>query len=324
MRIMVTGGCGYVGSALIPALLDKGHEVIVLDLQWFGNTLENHDNLSLAKEDIRNQKAVRHYMQGCDAVIHLACISNDVSLELNPALGKSINFDCFPALVREAKHAGVSRFLYASSSSVYGIKSEAKVTEDLTLEPMTDYARYKGECEPILMAEASDTFCVTAIRPGAVCGYAPRLRLDLVVNLLTAQAFYNKEITVLGGSQLRSHLNIKDMARAYIELLDAPPDKINGEVFNISNENMSVIDLAKLIARKFSENISIKTKPTDDLRSYHICSDKIYNAIGFKPAFTAEDAIAKLISNGGLCLPMDGLNDSQYHNVKRMLELDIA
>lgn len=312
-KILVTGGCGFVGSALVPELLRLDHEVVVMDLQWFGNTLpDDHDNLLVVKEDIRNENAVRHYIRGCDAVIHLACISNDVSLELNPELGKSINFDCFEPLVITAREAGVSRFIYASSSSVYGIKTDDRVTEDLSLEPMTDYARFKAECEPILF-EYAGNMCATAIRPGAVCGYAPRLRLDLVVNMLTAQAYFNNKITVLGGEQLRSHIHIDDMVRCYIELLDAPREKIDGQIFNVSGENISVLDLANIIGGE------IEILPTEDKRSYHIDSAKIYEAIGFRAEKNVLDAINDLRDNfPAITTPFS----AKYINIKRMKELE--
>lgn len=325
MRVFITGGCGYVGSRLIPDMLigDK-HEVVVMDLQWFGNSLPEHDNLQVVKEDICNEKAVRHYIQGCDAVIHLACISNDVSLELNPTLGKSINFDCFPHIVNAAKEAGVQRFIYASSSSVYGIKTEDKVTEDLPLEPMTDYARFKAECEPILFDRAGE-MCATIIRPGAVCGYAPRLRLDLVVNMLTAQAYFNNKITVLGGEQLRAHLHLYDMISVYQKLLEVPEEKINRQIFNVSGINMSVLDLAKLIvliAKKENIECDIEINPTEDRRSYHICSDKIADAIGFKTIWKIEQAISLLFTKFKLGkIPEDPFG-SRYVNIKRMKELE--
>lgn len=318
-RLFVSGGCGFIGSALVPELLRLKHEVVVMDLQWFGNSLLDDDDLLVVKEDIRDIDAINHYVQGCDAFIHLACISNDVSLELNPALGKSINLDCFPHIVKSARDAGVQRFIYASSSSVYGVKTEEKVTEDLSLEPMTDYARFKAECEPLLLDENSNVFCTTVVRPGAVCGYAPRLRLDLVVNMLTAQAYFNKKITVFGGEQLRSHIHIDDMVRAYIELLDAPFEKINGQIFNVSGENMSVIKLATLLQRESGK--PIETRPTDDLRSYHVCSDKIFEAIGFRTEKNVEDAIDDLIK----AFPnIDDPFSSQYVNIKRMKELGVA
>lgn len=325
MKLFITGGCGYVGSYLIPWLLDKNYEIVVMDLQWFGNTLPEHDNLQIVKEDIRNEAAVRHYMQGCDTVIHLACISNDVSLELNPALGKSINLDCFPMLVQAAKDAGISRFIYASSSSVYGVKAEDKVTEDLSLEPMTDYALFKADCEPILLKEASDTFCVTVVRPGAVCGYAPRLRLDLVVNMLAAQAYFNRKITVFGGEQLRSHIHVNDIAKAYVHLLEADSSNINGQIFNVSHENVSVNDVALAVQQIAKEHldmdVEIEVQPTDDKRSYHIDSSKIKTAIGFEATASYKHAIRHLFEKfGGISDPFS----SQYINIKRMQELEVV
>src|SRR6266705_638355 len=202
-RVLVTGGAGDVGSRLVPKLLDAGYEVTVLDLYIFGDDifeqLRGNAKLREFKGDLRNPAQVAHALDGCDAVIHLACISNDPSFDLDPALGRSINFDCFRPLVRASKAAGVRRFIYASSSSVYGIKNDTEVTEDLALEPLTDYSKYKAMCEEVLEAEREPGFVAVTLRPATVCGYAPRLRLDLTVNILTNHAINNGRIKVFGG-----------------------------------------------------------------------------------------------------------------------------
>ena len=201
--VFVTGGAGYVGSALVPALLAEGYKVKVLDLYLYGDHVlgaaRRHPCLTEVKGDLRDTDLLRREIPGTDAVIHLACISNDPSYELNPDLGKSINYDAFLPLVDISRACGVKRFIYASSSSVYGIKEEPEVTEDLPLEPLTDYSKYKALCEEYLKAGATDEFTVTTIRPSTVCGYAPRLRLDLTVNILTNHAINNGSITVFGG-----------------------------------------------------------------------------------------------------------------------------
>src|ERR1035437_2181409 len=211
-KIFITGGAGYVGSVLVPKLLSKGYEVTVLDLMIYGeDVLPVHQNLNSIKGDIRDQKLLKEIIPGHDAVIHLACISNDPSFELNPHLGKSINLDAFEPLVDISKQSGVKRFIYASSSSVYGIKEESNVHEGMKLEPLTDYSIFKAACEQILEKYRSNDFTTLTIRPATVCGYSPRLRLDLTVNILTNLAVNKGEITVFGGEQKRPNIHIEDM-----------------------------------------------------------------------------------------------------------------
>ena len=249
-RIFVTGGAGYVGAVVVPLLLGKGYEVSVFDLMIYGeDVLEEHPNLTKIKGDIRDKEALKENIRGHDAVIHLACISNDPSFELNPELGKSINLDAFRPLVELSKESGVKRFIYASSSSVYGVKAEKDVHEDMLLEPLTDYSKFKAECEKILLEYQDLNFTTVTIRPATVCGYSPRQRLDVVVNILTNLAFHRREITVFGGNQLRPNIHIKDMADAYLLLLRAPKESIQGKVFNAGYENQTVLELAK-IAKK--------------------------------------------------------------------------
>jgi len=243
-KIFITGGAGYVGSELTKHLLNIGYQVTVYDLFIYGNTLENNNNLNLVKGDIRDQDLLKQHLKGHDALIHLACISNDPSFELNPKLGKEINLDAFEPLVDLSKNAGIKKFFYASSSSVYGIKSEKNVNETMSLEPLTDYSKFKAECEKILLDYKSDDFITTIIRPATVCGYSSRQRLDLVVNILTNLAYHKKEISVFGGDQLRPNIHIKDMVRSYSFLLDQDEKKINGEIFNIGYENKSINQLA--------------------------------------------------------------------------------
>ena len=219
MRIFITGGAGYVGSSLVPKLLELGHEVTVFDLMIYGEEiLTNHKKLKKIKGDLRNIELLENKIRGHDIVIHLACISNDPSFELNPKLGKSINYDAFEPLVKISRDNNISRFIYASSSSVYGVKKEKNVTEDMILEPLTDYSKFKGGCEKILNKYKSDNFITTTIRPSTVCGYAPRQRLDLVVNILTNHAFHNRKIKVFGGKQLRPNIHIDDMVGSYIAI----------------------------------------------------------------------------------------------------------
>ncbi len=211
-KIVVTGGAGYVGSQLVPKLLKLGYYVDVIDLFIYGeNVLEDHKNLQKFKVDIREIETINSIIRNCDVLIHLACISNDPSFELNPNLGKSINLTAFEPLVKSAKINKISKFIYASSSSVYGIKNEKDVSEDMSLEPITEYSIYKAECEKILNKYVSDDFVVTTLRPATVCGYAKRQRLDVVLNIFTNHAFHKREISVFGGGQLRPNINIMDM-----------------------------------------------------------------------------------------------------------------
>ena len=275
MNIFITGGAGYVGSKLVPKLLNLGNKVTVFDLMIYGDdVLENHKNLIKIKGDIRDTKLLEKILPNHDVVIHLACISNDPSYELNPTLGKSINFEAFEPLVKISRKKNVNRFIYASSSSVYGIKKEKDVTEDMSLEPLTDYSKFKGECEKILNLYKSDDFITTTIRPSTVCGYAKRQRLDLVVNILTNHAFHKRNITVFGGNQLRPNIHIDDMVNSYISVLEADPKKINGEIFNVGYKNQSVNELAEDVKKVIGNDVKIFNSKSDDNRSYHVSSKK--------------------------------------------------
>ena len=320
-HVMVTGGAGYVGSNLVPKLLRNGYKVTVLDLYLYGDVFADYKsdpNLREVKGDIRDIKTVKDALSGCDAVIHLACISNDPSFDLNPDLGKSINYDCFRPMVKAAKAAGVKRFIYASSSSVYGVKSEPNVTEDLPLEPLTDYSKYKAMCEDVLAEERAPGMVCVTIRPATVCGYAPRLRLDLSVNILTNFAINKGFITVFGGNQLRPNIHIEDMTDAYLLLLSAPDEKVDGKIFNAGYENHSIMDIAGMVKKVVGSNVAIKVEPTNDNRSYHVSSEKIKRELGFTPKHTIEDAVVSLkeaFEAGKVPNPFD---DDRYFNIKRM------
>lgn len=240
-KIFITGGAGYVGAVLTPYLLSKGYKVTVLDLMIYGsNNIKKNLNLKLIKGDIRDTNLLKKIIPGNDVVVHLACISNDPSFELNPELGKSINLDAFTPLVEISKKSKVKRFIYASSSSVYGVKNHKNVQEAVKLEPLTDYSKYKAECEKILKKYKSKNFTPIILRPATVCGYSPRQRLDLVVNILTNLAYHKKEITVLGGGQLRPNIHIFDMVRAYDFFIQIPNYKVANKIFNVGFENQSV------------------------------------------------------------------------------------
>jgi nucleoside-diphosphate-sugar epimerase len=261
---------------------------------------------------------------GHDAIIHLACISNDPSFELNPALGKSINLDAFEPMVRIAKESGVRRFIYASSSSVYGIKEVPNVTEEMTCEPLTDYSKFKAICEKILAKYQSDDFTTVTIRPATVCGYSPRLRLDLTVNILTNLAVNKGEITVFGGEQKRPNIHINDICDYYIKILEIPSEKIAGKIFNAGYENYPVAEIARMVKKVIGEQVKITTTTTNDNRSYHISSEKIKKELGLKPNYTIEDAVVDLKKAFKKGLIPESLTQIRYYNVKLMQAINLT
>lgn len=323
-RVYITGGAGYVGARLVPRLLDEGYQVTVLDLMIYGeDVLLPHPNLTAIKGDIRDHRLLENTICDHDAVIHLACISNDPSFELNPELGKSINLDAFRPLVEISCRSGVKRFIYASSSSVYGIKEEPDVHENIALEPLTDYSRFKAECEKILAEYQSPKFTTVTIRPATVCGYSPRQRLDVVVNILSNLAFHKREISVFGGNQLRPNIHIEDMVECYLLLLKVSSDKIAGEVFNAGYENQSVLELAQTVQSVMGEDVKLVTTPTNDNRSYHISSKKIAQCLGFTPTHTIREAIEDMKQAFDAGLLPNSLTDEKYFNIKRMQNLKL-
>ncbi|MBS4047981.1 MAG: NAD-dependent epimerase/dehydratase family protein [Alphaproteobacteria bacterium] len=326
-NVLVTGGAGYVGSVLVPKLLAAGHRVTVLDLYLYGDDIfaqyRSNPNLIEVKGDMRDPTVVAQSLKGCNAVIHLACISNDPSFELNPNLGKSINFDAFRPLVKASKAAGVTRFIYASSSSVYGVKKESNVTEDLSLEPLTDYSKFKAMCEQVLEEEREPGFVTLTLRPATVCGYGPRQRLDVIVNILTNHAINAGRIKVFGGSQLRPNLHIEDMTDLYLLTLQLPDEQIDGGIYNAGYENHSLMDIADIV-RSVIGKVDVDVLPTDDLRSYQVSSTKIQRELGFTPKYTIENAVQGLkaaIETGKLTDPM---NNPMYFNIKRMQQVNLA
>ncbi|HTI85260.1 MAG TPA: SDR family oxidoreductase [Alphaproteobacteria bacterium] len=326
-KVLVTGGAGYVGHVLTPRLLDEGYEVTVYDKLFFGCRLPNNRNLRVIEGDIRDTPKLAEALKGQDAVLHLACISNDASFELDENLSKTINYDCFEPMVIAAKAAGVQRFVYCSSSSVYGVSDSPQVTEEHPLVPLTLYNKFKGLCEPLLWKHKADDFTTVAIRPATVCGYSPRTRLDLSVNILTNHAVNKNAITVFGGAQMRPNLHIEDMVDAYVLMLKAPHEKIHGEVFNIGFENHSIAGIAKMVQKVVLEEmpekgkVDIITTPSNDNRSYHVNSDKIHRVLGYTTRHTIEDAVRDLVRAFRNHLLDNSFDDDWYYNVRTMKKL---
>jgi nucleoside-diphosphate-sugar epimerase len=326
--VLVTGGAGYVGSVLVPKLLAAGHSVKVLDLYLYGDhvldAVRDNPRLRQIKGDMRDREVLRNALTACDAVVHLACISNDPSFELNRELGKAINYDAFTPLVEIARDSGVRRFIYASTSSVYGIKEEDNVTEDLPLEPLTDYSKYKALCEDILQKYQSPTFTTVTIRSATVCGYSPRLRLDLTVNILTNHAVNRGTITVFGGDQKRPNIHIEDITDLYTDLLARPANQVAGKIWNAGYENHKVSEIAEMVRKIVGpERVKITTSPTDDHRSYHISSEKIRKELGFVAKRSLEGAIRDLTAAFRAGKIPNSFDDIRYYNIKTMQALNL-
>jgi len=313
MRILVTGGCGYKGSVLVPLLLEDGHEVISVDTQWFGNHLPEHPNLKNLKIDIRDTGAIP--LEGVEAVIHLANIANDPAVELNPTLSWEVNVLAGQQLADRAVRAGVKQFIFASSGSVYGVKEEPNVTEDLTLVPISVYNKTKMVAERVFLSYA-DQMQVHCIRPATVCGVSPRMRLDVSVNMLSYQALKNGKITVFGGDQTRPNIHIQDIANVYRHFIANP--EIESGCYNAGFENISIMDIAELVKKKVGAEIVVSE--SNDPRSYRQDSSKLL-ATGFQPSHTVADAIEEIAEAFSKQSLPDG--DSCY-TVKWMRHLDLA
>jgi nucleoside-diphosphate-sugar epimerase len=306
MNILVTGGCGYKGSVLVPKLLARGYCVRVLDTMWFGNFLEDHPNLSVINGDVRDIEKIS--LEDIDAVIHLSSVANDPCGDLDPKLTWEISALATMQLADKAARSGVKQFIYASSGSVYGVKEEEQVTEDLELNPISEYNKTKMVSERVLLSY-TDKMVVQIIRPATVCGYSPRMRLDVSVNLLTMQALSKGKITVFGGSQVRPNIHIDDITDVYLHLIDHPD--ITG-VFNAGFENISILDIANLVT-KYAP-VEIVVTASNDPRSYRVNSDKLL-ATGFKPKKTVEHAVREIIEkyrSGEL------KDEDQFYNLKWM------
>lgn len=331
-HVLITGGAGYIGSLMCPQMLEAGYQVTAFDTCWFGQEFLPHDHpdFLLVKGDIRDVETLKKALQDVDIVVNLACVSNDASFELDEGLSTSINMDAFEPMVIAAKEAGVKRFVYASSSSVYGISDQPDVTEDHPLMPLTLYNKYKGLCEPLLKKHTDADFVGVIFRPATVCGYASRLRLDLSVNILTNHAISNRCITVFGGAQLRPNLHIQDYVDVVFLLMTAPTEKVADDIFNVGFQNMSIADIAlvvkKVVEQEFPEKtpIEIVTSPTDDLRSYHINSDKIAGTLGFRPKRSIEDAVRDLCAAFKAEKIPNSMTDDGYFNVKALKKMEVV
>jgi nucleoside-diphosphate-sugar epimerase len=329
--VFITGGAGNVGSLLVPRLLDEGYKVTVYDTCFYGNDfLPTHDkNFDLIVGDIRNIDLLTDSVKKHDAVINMACISNDASFELDEDLSTSVNLHAFQPMVRACKNAGVKRFIYASSSSVYGVSDSPNVTEDHPLVPVSLYNKYKGDCEPKLLEEISNDFVGVVIRPATLCGYAPRQRLDLSVNILTNHAYNNGKIKVFGGSQKRPNLHIQDMVDVYSMLLKVEDSLIQGETFNVSGKNLSIAEIANDVAKIVTEfkdlkgPIDIETLPSNDPRSYHVNAAKIKSVLGFSPKRSVDDAVRDLCEAFKSGKLPNSMTDTKYFNVQKMKELGV-
>ena len=327
--VFITGGAGYVGSILVPELLKKNYRVAVYDIMYFGDDFlpKNNPNLKVIRGDIRDQENLKKSCQGYDVFLHLACISNDSSFQLDENLSKTINFDAFEPMVVAAKANGIKRFIYASTSSVYGVSKEKNVTEDHPLVPLTLYNKFKGMCEPLLFKHTNKDFMSVVFRPATVCGYAPRLRLDLSVNILTNFAINKNQIKVFGGDQLRPNLHIMDYCEAVDTLLQAENKKIENQIFNVGYQNMSINEIANLVKKVVEKEYPQKGKidiiktASNDNRSYHINSDKIKKILGFQPKKTIAMAVVDLCNAFKDGKIKNSFEDDFYFNLNRLKKI---
>lgn len=321
--VLVTGGAGYVGSILVPKLLAKGTKVVVLDTMYFTEMglkrVRSHPKLQVVAGDIRDGATLQNALRGVDSVIHLASISNDPSSDLDPQLTQEVNYGATLNLVKTAKESGVKRFINVSTSSVYGIKETLNVTEELPLEPLTIYSKTKAEAEPFVTRANGNGFVTVTIRPATVCGYSPKMRLDLTVNILTMHALSKGKITVFGGNQKRPNIHIEDITDYYVELLRIPDEKIAGKIFNAGYENFTVMEIAQMVKEIIGQNVAIEVVPTNDNRSYHISSAKIEKELGLKPKHTIKDAVLDIKrAYEQKLLNWDEIN---FYNVRKMKTL---
>jgi nucleoside-diphosphate-sugar epimerase len=306
MKIFVTGACGYKGTVLVPKLLSAGHDVVAFDIMWFGNFLQPHPRLRVIKGDVRDVDAID--LTGLDAIIHLSSVANDPCGDLDPKLTWEISCLATMRLADKAVRQGVKRFIYASSGSVYGVKDEPQVTEDLELNPISEYNKTKMVAERVLLSYAGD-MCVQIIRPATVCGYSPRMRLDVSVNMLTMQALTREHITVFGGAQTRPNIHIDDITDVYLFMLQHPQ---HTGIYNAGFENISIMEIAERVVEHAPAKITVTA--SNDPRSYRVNSDRLL-AAGFRPKKTVNDAIKELVHKFRAGELKD---EDRFHNLKWM------
>ncbi|MBS3057148.1 MAG: NAD(P)-dependent oxidoreductase [Candidatus Diapherotrites archaeon] len=324
-RILVTGGAGYIGSILTKQLLEQGYKVRVLDCLFFGDSgikqFRNNENFELINGRIENPEVVENAVKGCSAVLHLAGLANDASCDISEEKTRLINYEGTKLLLKYAKSAGVQRFIYGSSASIYGAGKNTALTESSPLAPVSLYAKYRIKCEEALFDSASNDFTVCALRKSTVFGYSPRQRLDLVINAMSAHAFNRHEITQMGGSQWRPNLHVSDAANAYIACLKANPDAVQKQAFNVgaNSENYTVAQIAQMIVNEFP-NTKIVHKEVSNSASYNLNFDKIESALNYKAKVSVKQGIAELKEALNSNLISNYENDI-YYNAKRMLDL---
>ncbi|MDP1728835.1 MAG: SDR family oxidoreductase [archaeon] len=321
-KVLITGGAGYIGSVLVPKVLAAGFEVRVLDLMLFGNRgLESvRGKCEVFSGEIRDSKLVERCLEDVEAVIHLASVANDPCADLDPKLTEAVNFQATIDLARKAKEKGVGRFIYSSTGSVYGVKKELNITEESSTNPITVYAKTKAESEKIVIAYNDNNFTTVALRPATTGGYSPRMRLDLVVNILTNQAVNTGKLIVHGGEQMRPSIDIQDITDYYVHLLNAPKEKIGGQVFNASCDNYKVMEIAETVRDVVGKHVELEVSETRDLRSYPMVSEKITRVLGLKPQRTLADTVGGLkyaFETGKIPNP----ENSIYRNIETMKKL---
>jgi len=312
MKILVTGACGYKGHVLVPKLLQRGHEVVALDIMWFGNYLAPHPKLTVVVGDVRDIDNIN--LDGIEGIIHLSSIANDPCGDLDPKLTWEVSALATMQLADKAKRKGVKRFIYASSGSVYGVKDELQVTEELDLKPISEYNKTKMVGERVLLSYSND-MVVQVVRPATVCGVSPRMRLDVSVNMLTMQALSKGRITVFGGAQTRPNIHIDDITDVYLHLIDHP--EITG-VYNAGFENISILDIAKIVTKHVP--VEIVVTESNDPRSYRVNSDKLL-ATGYKPKKGVEDAVLEIIAK---FRAGDLRDEDRFYNLKWMEQTVLA
>ncbi len=329
-KIFITGGAGYAGSRLVEDLIRNDYDVTIYDTLYFGDShLKNiSKKLKIIKGDIRDIKLLSSSIDNHEVFIHLACISNDASFVLNEKLSKSVNLDAFEPMVIAAKEKGVERFIYASTSSVYGVSDKKNVREDHPLVPLTLYNKFKGMCEPLLLKHTDKNFTGIVFRPATVCGYSSRQRLDVSVNILTNFAVNKNKIVVFGGKQMRPNLNILDYVSVVKLLMNADKKLVENEIFNVGYQNLTIQEIAILVKnvveKEFvNKKISIEYETSNDNRSYHINSDKIKNKLNFSPKHTIEEAIVELCDAFKNNKLPNSFENDEYFNVKRMQNLNV-